>query len=320
MLNNERINRPIVSICCATYNHEKYIRSALDGFLAQETDFPFEILIHDDASPDDTPNIIREYQEKYPQIIKPIFQKDNQYSQGKKAFAYFLLPEAAGKYIALCEGDDYWMDPHKLQKQVDFIEANKNCSMVAHAIQIENALDPKKYNVKRSVDGDHYFNQEELIMHGTRLIHTSSMLFRSSLVKNIPNWVTSSPIGDYPLILFASMHGRIYYINEVMSTYRSFVPGSAMSIKSKLSNDNLIDYCLRVVNMFQEFDAFSSFKYHRVIKRKISAYLYKQLRKVWKRSSISSFKIYLRLRKYFTIKEHKKIIKIIVPYANRFIN
>lgn len=122
---NESDREPLVSICCLTYNHEPYIRDAIEGFLMQKTDFPFEILIHDDASTDGTADIIREYETKYPDIIKPIYQTENQYSKGIKISATYNYPRAKGKYIALCEGDDYWIDPYKLQKQVDFLEKNE---------------------------------------------------------------------------------------------------------------------------------------------------------------------------------------------------
>jgi len=107
---------PIVSICCITYNHEKYIRDAIEGFLMQKTLFPIEILIHGDASTDKTADIIKEYEVKYPDIIKPIYQTENQFSKGVSISATYQFPRARGKYIAICEGDDYWTDPHKLQK------------------------------------------------------------------------------------------------------------------------------------------------------------------------------------------------------------
>ena len=109
---------PLLSICCVTYNHKKYIRQCLDSFLMQKTNFKFEIIIHDDASTDGTADIIKEYYEKYPDIIKPIFQTENQFSQGKSISKTFIYPRIKGKYVALCEGDDYWTDPYKLQKQV----------------------------------------------------------------------------------------------------------------------------------------------------------------------------------------------------------
>ncbi len=123
MTNNT--NNPSVSICCLAYNHKQFIRKALDSFLMQQTDFAFEILIHDDASTDGTSEVIREYQEKNPHIIKPIYQTENQWSKGIHALsAIYNFSRANGKYIAMCEGDDYWTDALKLQKQVDFLENN----------------------------------------------------------------------------------------------------------------------------------------------------------------------------------------------------
>ena len=131
---------PLVSICCITYNHAPYIRQCLDGFVMQKTNFTFEVLVHDDASTDDTADIIREYEARYPGIIKPIYQTENQYSQGVNVNRTYNYPRAHGKYIALCEGDDYWTDPLKLQKQVDFLEANENVMMVYTGFQTVNMM------------------------------------------------------------------------------------------------------------------------------------------------------------------------------------
>lgn len=117
-------NPPLVSICCTTYNHGKFIQDAIEGFLMQKTNFPIEIIIHDDASTDNTATIVKQYAEKHPGLIITILQTINQYSQGIKPWPNFVFPKARGKYIALCEGDDYWTDPLKLQKQVDFLEGN----------------------------------------------------------------------------------------------------------------------------------------------------------------------------------------------------
>jgi len=119
----------LVSISCLTYNHEPYIRSAIEGFLKQNTTFHFEVLMHDDASTDHTASIIREYEEKYPDIINPIYQIENQYSKGVWVSGVYQFPRAKGKYIAICEGDDYWTDPLKLQKQVDLMEKYHAASM-----------------------------------------------------------------------------------------------------------------------------------------------------------------------------------------------
>ncbi len=134
---------PLVSICCITYNHESYIRDAIEGFLMQKTTFPFEIIIHDDASTDDTAKIIQEYANQYPELFVTILQKENQWSKGIRPSPTYVWPRARGKYIALCEGDDYWTDPYKLQKQVDFMKENPDCSLCFH-----NVLKTKKYRIR----------------------------------------------------------------------------------------------------------------------------------------------------------------------------
>lgn len=115
---------PLLSVRCITYNHEPYIAQALDGFLMQKTDFPFEVIVHDDASTDRTADIIREYEKKFPKIVKPIYEVENQYSKGDGSLGKIMNDACKGKYIAFCEGDDYWIDENKLQMQVDFLEKN----------------------------------------------------------------------------------------------------------------------------------------------------------------------------------------------------
>lgn len=128
----------MVSICCITYNQASYIRDALEGFVNQKTDFAYEVLIHDDASTDGTADIIREYADRYPDLIFPILQTENQYSKGlTNVSGTFNFPRARGKYIAMCEGDDYWTDDRKLQKQVDYLEANPGCSLCFHSAKVE---------------------------------------------------------------------------------------------------------------------------------------------------------------------------------------
>ena len=111
-----------VSVLCATYNHEEFLGNTLDSFLEQRTDFPFEVLVNDDASTDGTADVLREYAAKYPDIIRPFYQKENLYSRRINLYDTVFFPEVRGEYIALCEGDDFWCDPLKLQRQVDFLD------------------------------------------------------------------------------------------------------------------------------------------------------------------------------------------------------
>jgi glycosyltransferase involved in cell wall biosynthesis len=210
---NENI---IVSICCITYNHEKNIREALEGFLKQKTTFPFEILIHDDASKDKTVIIIKEYQVKYPKLIKPIYQQTNQYSKGIGINVTYQFPRASGKYIAICEGDDYWTDPYKLQKQVDFLEANPKYSAVGHQTKIiyENTPGEKNYfytlnmNILKKKDIYYSYN-----------IHTNAILFKRDAIikydlKDVRNLV------EHALFILIVQSGKFRVLPEVMSVYR----------------------------------------------------------------------------------------------------
>lgn len=169
---------PLLSICCLAYNHAPYIRQCLDGFMMQKTDFAFEVLIHDDASTDGTADIIREYEAKYPDIIKPIYQTENQYSKGIKISGTYQFPRAKGKYIAMCEGDDYWTDPLKLQKQVDFLEKNEDYVLCCHRIDLlfgTQIIAKDTYN-QMDLRGDITFTNRENLDYW--MTETSSVVFR----------------------------------------------------------------------------------------------------------------------------------------------
>ncbi|HLV23534.1 MAG TPA: glycosyltransferase [Moheibacter sp.] len=206
----------VVSISCITYNHGHYIRECLDGILMQQCDFTFEILIHDDASTDETQEIIKEYQEKFPDIIKPVFQNENQYSQGIRGLmSRFNFPRAKGKYIAICEGDDYWTDPLKLQKQVDFLEENPNYNISFHrAVRI--TPDGKKLDEFPSMDLNTELKIEDLAKNN--FIPNLSVVVRNhnldySIGKDLP-------LGDYAMHMLNAKKGLIHYHKEVMAAYR----------------------------------------------------------------------------------------------------
>lgn len=209
---------PLVSICCLTYNHENYIAECLDGFIMQKTDFDYEILIHDDASTDETAGIIRKYELRYPETIKPIYQIENQYSKGIKPTFKYNFPRARGKYIALCEGDDYWTDPFKLQKQVDFLEANPDFSICFHPVEILENGEIYPDDLKKVAD-----ETTILDLAKGNYIHTPSVVFR-----NLPEcWgndlIKKSPVGDYALHMLNARHGKIKKLAETMAVYRKGV-------------------------------------------------------------------------------------------------
>lgn len=222
------MNEVEVSICCTVYNHEKYLKRCLEGFLMQKTDFAFEILIHDDASTDKSAEIIRMYEERYPDIIKPIYQIENQYSKGVKISLVHQFPRARGKYIALCEGDDFWCDENKLQIQYDEMEKNKAAVFCVHdvgtASEAGNLLEEKfpKTVIEKIISSNRMMNVlEENNMYP---FQTSSYFIVSKYVKNlykdIPKFMQISNVGDVPLMLYLLTKGETIYINKKMSYYR----------------------------------------------------------------------------------------------------
>ncbi len=206
--------KPLLSICCTTYNHENYIAQTIDGFLMQLTSFPIEILIHDDASTDRTAEILRKYEEEHPDVIKVIYQTENQFSKGKRPML-LNFERAQGKYIAFCEGDDYWTDPRKLKKQTEFLERNPGVAFCGHAVKQVDADGKTLQESKFNIFEDRYFTQEEMAF-GDLAIPTLSLLFR-----NYGSFPSHSLInGDRILLSFLSNFGQGYLSKENMGAHR----------------------------------------------------------------------------------------------------
>lgn len=259
----------MVSIACTTYNHENYIREALDSFLVQKTKFSYEILIHDDASTDNTAEIIREYEKKYPDVIKPIYQLENQYSKGVRV-DYLNQKRANGKYLALCEGDDYWTDVYKLQKQVDYMEKNTDCTFTFHNAYIIRNNEKRRLVIPWRPENRKYFSIKnrryssgELQLLG--FIPTASYMFPKYLLDNPPKWFFEAPVGDNPIKLIATSFGYAHFIDEPMCIYRFNVPNSATT-KWKSSNINqTVLRCNEFIKMLDDFNEYSDFKYNKDI-------------------------------------------------------
>lgn len=218
----------LVSIHCLAYNHEPYIRQCLDGFVMQQTKFKFEVLVHDDASTDHTADIIREYEKKYPALIKPIYQVLNQYSRHVNVGA-LNLSRARGKYIAWCEGDDYWIDPLKLQKQVDFLEKHPEYVMSHTSIQYyfqNQKLFVKSKDAEINAHLNDDVHAEDILFSDRYRIQTVTVVYR----KDIAELVLSSDSslyrsgrflqGDTPLWYGLLQHGKIHFLPEVTAIYR----------------------------------------------------------------------------------------------------
>jgi len=262
-------NDIMVSICCMTYNQEEYIKDALEGFVNQQTNFKYEVIIHDDASTDNTQKIIKEYHKKYPNIIKPIFQKENQYSQGQPIMIN-VFKKAKGKYIALCEGDDYWIDSKKLQMQVDYLEKNNDCTFIFHNAKVIDILSgktenliPQNSNAKKVIQSGNDYDVEQMEL--INFIPTASVMFRNRDAKRIPDWFNKCYVGDWPLRLIMTSFGYAHYIDEVMSVYRFNAKGSVTvknNKKEKTSIEGKRNICEKREFIIKNIDEFTDYKYH----------------------------------------------------------
>lgn len=272
----------MVSVICTVYNHEKYLRKCLDGFVMQKTNFKFEVLIHDDASTDGSADIIREYEKHFPDIIKPIYQTENQYSKGVKVSQTFLYPVAKGKYLAFCEGDDYWCDENKLQNQFDIMEKHPGCSICVHDVyDITESNDligtkhPGQIKDKRLFNMDEYL---DYIFDGAfHPFQTSSYFLKRNIVESdLYKNLNLSPVGDVRIVFTSLTFGDLYYINKGMSCYRT---NSIGSWSNRVITDNELwkKHQWGLVHFLDRFNGCTNYKFSQKIykvKTKKMYYLY----------------------------------------------
>ena len=256
-----------VSIYCLAYNHEKYIRKTLDGFLNQEANFEYEIIVHDDASTDGTAAIIQEYAKKHANIIA-IYQTENQYSKKVNIIKNFIEPHVRGKYVAMCEGDDFWTDPHKLQKQVTALEAHKKSLFCVHKVTeiFENGEETGRIYPSGDWETKEYSSNDFLRLYKEgNFPHLSSYMMDAKkwkdYIKNPPEFATLSGVGDIPYILYFAQLGCCFYINESMSCYRKGVPtgwcGTVQTNKTLA-----VQYSKGMLEVYLSYDIYTGYKYH----------------------------------------------------------
>lgn len=249
----------MVSVFCWTYNHEPYIRDCLNGFVSQKTNFKFEVIIHDDASTDKTTDIIKEYEAKYPDIIKATYQKENQTSKGVEISRNFMLPYAKGKYIAMCEGDDYWCDENKLQKQFDYLQAHPDYTACVHNTLIKNYFDESERNFCLKQE-DCNMNLDEIVLNFGAMFHTSSVMVRKEYYMYPKEFKGS--VGDYPRAIYCALKGNVHYFSDVMSVYRVGTIGS-WTYRNKADEKNRsLKIRHDMIAQLKRIDKYSEYKYH----------------------------------------------------------
>ena len=293
------VESPLVSIVCTTYNHEKYIADALEGFVSQKTTFPFEILVMDDASTDGTADIIMEYEKKYSELIKPVYQKENQFSKGLRP-GQQNRDRAIGKYIALCEGDDYWIDEYKLQKQVDYMEAHPECTFC--------------FTNGYSCYGNQKPTDKKLIpWNGTAIVKKNSSIYDVAEIEQLGYIPTCSFIwrngleelsvsanafkGDAYHKISMTNHGYAYFINEPMVVYRRGDENSATG-RWRKNVQNYAKYCDKFISLFSDLEEILDKKYSNVMAMRICQ---------WKISKYYALRDYSKLHEIIESKEIKNL-------------
>ena len=212
-----------VSVLCTAFNHEPYLRDALEGFVSQKTDFRFEVLVSDDASTDGSAAIISEYAEKYPDIIRPFLLEKNLYSQGINLYETLLFPASRGEYLAACEGDDYWTDPNKLQLQVDFLDAHPDYAACVHNTVARTVGSNEGDRVLFAQDGDRDIPFEQVIHGMSHAFHTSSIVARRKFIVEPPDFhdvAFGYGFTDYAVGIWLTLNGSVRFLDRCMSVYR----------------------------------------------------------------------------------------------------
>lgn len=259
----------VVSVFCLTYNHEQFIEKCLQGFVMQKTNFKFEVLVHDDASTDNTAAIVSDYAVRYPNIIKPILQKENQYSKGQGITRTILLPLAKGEYLAWCEGDDYWTDEYKLQKQYDFLNNNKDYSLCVH----RTAFKYLRYNYERIVPEspkEKDWTVEDIIKYGGGCFATNSLMIKKSVYMAQPACFRVKGFADFQMFIFGALNGKCRCLSDVMSVYNHGTPNS-YSERNRKNKEKQIESLLEFIKLYRKIDNYTLYKYTKVIQEKIIA-------------------------------------------------
>jgi glycosyltransferase involved in cell wall biosynthesis len=237
-----------VAVYMITYNHESYISQAIESIINQKTNFDFKLFIGEDCSTDRTREICLKYKVTYPQLIELILQEEN---IGAKANAMLTFDACFnyGDYVALCEGDDYWTDPYKLQKQVDFLEANPDFAICFHPVfelTENNSFSRETFNTSEK---EEVYTIEDLARGN--FIHTPSVVFRNGLLPDLPTWFKIIPVGDYPMHMLNAKKGKIKYLPDTMAVYRKHNGG----VWSLANPQTKIEGWLEMLNyLMQELD------------------------------------------------------------------
>ena len=271
----------------------------------QKTTFPYELVIGEDCSIDGTREIVSEYAQKHAEIIRVVSSETN---VGMKENYKRIINEFRGQYLAICEGDDYWIDPFKLQKQYETIKCY-DAILVAHntielILQDGNVIRTRLRVLKKESG---YIKPDDIILSNIN-IQTSSFFLKDEIIHEVPEWFSQAPVGDVPLKMLAASLGKIYYIDEIMSVYQHGTPGSWTDRSRKIDKKDpqqsrfILDY----IKMFKNYDIFTEYKYHDAVRERSLNFLIKQV-------------FYAENKEFINIPKNQKRTIDLIVYLNRFL-
>ena len=296
-----------ITVIVMTYNQKDYIRESLDSILRQKINVDFNILIHDDCSSDGTSEIIDEYKKQYPDKIEVIHQKDRTYPVvGFNGMLYtYVVPKIESDYVAYCDGDDYWTDDEKIQKQYDFMVSHPEYSMCFHsAYQLRPNNDmSSKWFIKDEGDID----MSDIISERPGVcVATSSIFLKSDVFKDFSDWRKKYPVEDVPMYITAAMKGKIHRLKEVMCVYRQFAVGS-WSAQNKGANDKMIKHLGEMKEAVLRFDEQTNQQYHDLVVKEVEsfdfriAYITRDLKTIFSKAN-KRFVKRLKFKERFSLK------------------
>ena len=253
-----------VSVCVISYNHEKYIAQCLESILMQECTFPFEIVIRDDCSQDQTLNIIKSYKKRYPETIKLVDAESN---IGANRGFLMVFEKAEGKYCAICEGDDYWIDKEKLQKQANLMDAMPEVTFISHACRLhgQNGLGPDDYLKGTGVIE---VTCNDVLEISGQFSPTASYMLRRDVVAQLPDWFKDAPVGDFFIEMYGIAVGKGLHLNEVLSAYRTFSENSWSTRNNEKQYQNMLKFSTQInlcLEIMRETPLFRKYNFSRKI-------------------------------------------------------
>lgn len=261
---------PLVTIACLSYNHEKYIARAIESFIEQETDFPYQIIVFDDLSTDKTSSIIKKYADAYPQFITFIQPQSNLFSQGK-SWRKYIYPMIQGEYVALCEGDDWFSSKNKIKIQLEYMLSHRECSACCHAVTLFDTQTGSFFGEIAPYKTVHTISCAEAIEHDGGLIGTNSLFMKKALFI-LPELYSEWPVGDYPTNIYLAESGNFDYLPQTLSCYRTNVPTSWTS-RIRQDAQNNINHTKSLIAKLEEYDIKTNHAYHASVQKRINTCL-----------------------------------------------